>query len=59
MTNEQREHAATKLRLDALSRDWNLHRDVEKQWRTFRDRTFLVAGILAILASVSVFTGAI
>lgn len=55
--SEQREFNALQLRLDALSRDWNKHRDVEQEWRRFRDGTFLAAGVIGCLASLSVLLG--
>ena len=47
----RKELRAARLRLDALSKDWNRHRDIEREWRLFSERTF-VTGI--ILASVLV-----
>lgn len=57
MTNEQREYQALQIRYDALSRDWNKHRDLECKWRTLRDRVFMAAGAVMGLAALSVVLG--
>lgn len=54
-----REYQALKIRYEALSRDWHRQRDVEREWRTLRDRIFYALAFIAGLMSVLIITGAI
>ena len=48
---------ANRLRLDALSRDWHKHRDIEKEWRVFTQRVVLVAAFVGAVSAVSILMG--